>query len=209
MQEGGRIDRWQYIPILVITLTLSCCHGLRSLDATTNFSPTSQDQATIALVLAAAREIRPHFGARMKYVLVSGGVISGIGKGVIASSSGLLLKTLGLRVTAIKIDPYMNIDAGTMSPLEHGEVFVLDDGGEVDLDLGNYERYLSVTLTRENNITTGKIYSQVIEREVPKSNNQNHRPRVLEADLFVEKRRLPGKDGAGCPTHHKRHSRAH
>src|SRR5579862_995964 len=102
----------------------------------------------------------------MKYVLVSGGVISGIGKGVIASSTGLLLKTLGLRVTAIKIDPYMNIDAGTMSPLEHGEVFVLDDGGEVDLDLGNYERYLGVTLTRDNNITTGKIYSQVIEREV-------------------------------------------
>jgi CTP synthase len=104
--------------------------------------------------------------SKMKYVLVSGGVISGIGKGVIASSTGLLLKTLGLRVTAIKIDPYMNIDAGTMSPLEHGEVFVLDDGGEVDLDLGNYERYLNVTLTKENNITTGKIYSQVIEREV-------------------------------------------
>jgi CTP synthase len=104
---------------------------------------------------------------KMKYVLVSGGVISGIGKGVIASSTGLLLKTLGLRITAIKIDPYMNIDAGTMSPLEHGEVFVLDDGGEVDLDLGNYERYLNVTLTKENNITTGKIYSQVIEREVP------------------------------------------
>ncbi|ODV92369.1 hypothetical protein CANCADRAFT_30540 [Tortispora caseinolytica NRRL Y-17796] len=101
----------------------------------------------------------------MKYVVVSGGVISGIGKGVIASSTGLLLKTLGLRVTSIKIDPYVNIDAGTMSPLEHGEVFVLDDGGEVDLDLGNYERYLNVSLTRENNITTGKIYSRVIERE--------------------------------------------
>lgn len=100
-----------------------------------------------------------------KYILVSGGVISGIGKGVIASSTGLLLKTLGLRVTAIKIDPYMNIDAGTMSPTEHGEVFVLDDGGEVDLDLGNYERYLDVTLSRENNITTGKIYQQVIAKE--------------------------------------------
>ncbi|KAG5519921.1 hypothetical protein PMAC_000198 [Pneumocystis sp. 'macacae'] len=95
----------------------------------------------------------------MKYVLVSGGVISGIGKGVIASSTGLLLKTTGLKIS-IKIDPYMNIDAGTMSPLEHGEVFVLDDGGEVDLDLGNYERYLNITLKRENNITTGKIYSQ-------------------------------------------------
>lgn len=101
----------------------------------------------------------------MRYVAVSGGVISGIGKGVIASSTGLLLKTLGLKVTSIKIDPYMNIDAGTMSPIEHGEVYVLDDGGEVDLDLGNYERYLNVTLTRENNITTGKIYRQVIEKE--------------------------------------------
>ena len=101
----------------------------------------------------------------MKYVLVSGGVISGIGKGVLASSTGLLFKTLGYRVTSIKIDPYMNIDAGTMSPLEHGECFVLNDGGEVDLDLGNYERYLNITLTRDHNITTGKIYSYVIEKE--------------------------------------------
>ncbi|KAA8916803.1 hypothetical protein TRICI_001039 [Trichomonascus ciferrii] len=93
------------------------------------------------------------------------GVISGIGKGVIASSTGLLLKTLGLKVTSIKIDPYLNIDAGTMSPLEHGEVFTLDDGGEVDLDLGNYERYLSVTLTKDHNITTGKVYRRVIEKE--------------------------------------------
>ncbi|RPA87843.1 CTP synthase [Ascobolus immersus RN42] len=101
----------------------------------------------------------------MKFVLVSGGVISGIGKGVIASSTGLLLKTIGLKVSAIKIDPYMNIDAGTMAPTEHGEVFVLNDGGEVDLDLGNYERYLNVTLTRENNITTGKVYQKVIDKE--------------------------------------------
>lgn len=101
----------------------------------------------------------------MKYVLVSGGVISGIGKGVIASSTGLLLKTLGARVTSIKIDPYMNVDAGTMAPTEHGEVFVLNDGGEADLDLGNYERYLGVTLGRDNNITTGKVYKHVIEKE--------------------------------------------
>ncbi|KAI9007394.1 CTP synthase N-terminus-domain-containing protein [Gaertneriomyces semiglobifer] len=101
----------------------------------------------------------------MKYILVTGGVISGIGKGVIASSTGLLLRTRGMRVTSIKIDPYLNIDAGTLSPLDHGEVFVLDDGGEVDLDLGNYERFLDITLTRENNITTGKIYKSVIERE--------------------------------------------
>ncbi|TKA63541.1 CTP synthase [Friedmanniomyces simplex] len=101
----------------------------------------------------------------MKYVLVSGGVISGVGKGIIASSAGLLLKTMGLKVSSIKIDPYLNVDAGTMNPREHGEVYVLDDGGEVDLDLGNYERYLNITLTRENNITLGKIYSKVIEQE--------------------------------------------
>ncbi|KAF6757599.1 CTP synthase [Ephemerocybe angulata] len=100
-----------------------------------------------------------------KFIVVSGGVVSGIGKGVIASSTGLLLKTTGLKVTAIKIDPYMNIDAGTMRPTEHGEVYVLNDGGEVDLDLGNYERYLNVTLSRDNNITTGKIYREVIEKE--------------------------------------------
>ncbi|PWY76184.1 CTP synthase [Aspergillus heteromorphus CBS 117.55] len=101
----------------------------------------------------------------MKYVLVSGGVISGVGKGIIASSTGLLLKTTGLTVTSIKIDPYINIDAGTMSPTEHGEVYVTDDGGEMDLDLGNYERYLLTTLSRDHNITTGKIYQHVIERE--------------------------------------------
>ncbi|KAJ2612254.1 CTP synthase ura7 [Coemansia sp. RSA 1365] len=104
-------------------------------------------------------------GKQTKYIIVSGGVISGIGKGIIASSTGLLLKTLGLTVTSIKIDPYLNIDAGTLSPLDHGEVFVLDDGGEVDLDLGNYERYLNTTLSRDNNITTGKIYREVIEKE--------------------------------------------
>lgn len=101
----------------------------------------------------------------MKYVLVTGGVVSGLGKGVTASSIGLVLKACGLRVTSIKIDPYLNMDAGTMSPFEHGEVFVLDDGGEVDLDLGNYERFLDLTLTRENNITTGKIYQSVLEKE--------------------------------------------
>lgn len=101
----------------------------------------------------------------VKFVLVSGGVISGIGKGLTASSLGVLLKCCGWRVTAIKIDPYLNIDAGTMSPFEHGEVFVLNDGGEVDLDLGNYERYLDITLSRDNNITTGKIYAEVLEKE--------------------------------------------
>ena len=101
----------------------------------------------------------------MKYVVVSGGVLSGLGKGVTASSIGVLLKSAGLRVTSIKIDPYLNSDAGTMSPFEHGEVFVLDDGGEVDLDLGNYERFLDINLAKDNNLTTGKIYSKVIEAE--------------------------------------------
>lgn len=100
-----------------------------------------------------------------KLVVVTGGVLSGIGKGVTASSIGVLFRAMGLRVTALKIDPYLNVDAGTMSPLEHGEVFVLDDGGETDLDLGNYERFLSVCLTSKSNLSTGKIYQSVIERE--------------------------------------------
>ena len=95
----------------------------------------------------------------MKYLVVTGGVVSGLGKGISISSMGVMLKACGLRVTAIKIDPYLNSDAGTMSPFEHGEVFVLNDGGEADLDLGNYERFLDVTLTRDHNLTTGKVYS--------------------------------------------------
>ncbi|KAG6368724.1 hypothetical protein INS49_002938 [Diaporthe citri] len=101
----------------------------------------------------------------MRYVLVSGGVISGVGKGIIASSTGLLLKTLGLRVSCVKIDPYVSVDAGLMAPAEHGECFVLQSGSEVDLDLGNYERYLALTLAGDNNITTGKIYQHVIQKE--------------------------------------------
>ena len=95
----------------------------------------------------------------MRYVLVTGGVMSGLGKGITASSTGVILQALGFNVTAIKIDPYLNVDAGTMSPFEHGEVFVTDDGGETDLDLGNYERFLDVALTRDHNITTGKVRS--------------------------------------------------
>ncbi|KAI0466891.1 CTP synthase N-terminus-domain-containing protein [Xylaria cf. heliscus] len=101
----------------------------------------------------------------MHYILVSGGVISGVGKGIIASSTGLLLQSLGFRVSCIKIDPYVSVDAGLMAPAEHGECFVLGSGSEVDLDLGNYERYLSLTLTGDNNITTGKVYLDVISKE--------------------------------------------
>jgi CTP synthase len=101
----------------------------------------------------------------MKYILIHGGVISGVGKGIVSSSLGTLMKSLGLRVTAIKIDPYLNIDAGTFNPYEHGEVYVLDDGGEVDLDLGNYERFMGISMTSSNNITTGKIFQEVIQKE--------------------------------------------
>jgi len=101
----------------------------------------------------------------MKYVVVSGGVVSGLGKGIASSSIGALLKACELNVTSIKIDPYLNTDAGTMSPYEHGEVFVLDDGGEGDLDLGNYERFLSIRLSKDHNITTGKVYQHVINKE--------------------------------------------
>ena len=101
----------------------------------------------------------------MKFIFVSGGVISGLGKGITASSIGRLLMSRGLDVSAIKIDPYLNIDAGTMNPFEHGEVYVLEDGGEADLDLGNYERFMGLKLTRDHNITTGKVYKSVIEKE--------------------------------------------
>jgi len=100
-----------------------------------------------------------------KYIFVVGGVISGVGKGITASSLGLILKNRGLSVTAIKIDPYINIDAGTMNPTEHGEVFVLADGDECDQDMGNYERFLDVKLTRMNYMTTGRVYRTVIEKE--------------------------------------------
>jgi CTP synthase len=101
----------------------------------------------------------------MKYIIVTGGVLSGLGKGITVSSIGKLLESRGLSVTAIKIDPYLNCDAGTMNPYQHGEVFVLDDGSEVDLDLGNYERFLDTNLTKDHNITTGKVYRSVIEKE--------------------------------------------
>jgi CTP synthase len=104
-------------------------------------------------------------GAEVKYIFITGGVMSGLGKGITAASVGRILKNRGYRVTAVKIDPYLNIDAGTMNPAQHGEVFVLSDGSEVDLDLGNYERFLDIELTAPHNITTGKVYRTVIEME--------------------------------------------
>jgi CTP synthase len=102
---------------------------------------------------------------RTNYIFVTGGVISGIGKGITAASIGKILQARGYRVTAVKIDPYLNYDAGTLRPTEHGEVWVTEDAGEIDQDLGHYERFLDINIPKKNNITTGQIYGAVIERE--------------------------------------------
>jgi CTP synthase len=100
-----------------------------------------------------------------KYIFVTGGVVSSLGKGLAAASIGCLLEARGLRVNLMKFDPYLNVDPGTMSPFQHGEVFVTDDGAETDLDLGHYERFTHAKLTRDNNLTTGRIYEQIITKE--------------------------------------------
>ncbi|HEY2847702.1 MAG TPA: CTP synthase, partial [Pyrinomonadaceae bacterium] len=100
-----------------------------------------------------------------KYIFVTGGVVSSLGKGLAASSIGCLLEARGMKVQMMKLDPYINVDPGTMSPFQHGEVFVTDDGAETDLDLGHYERFTHAELSQANNWTTGRIYLSVIEKE--------------------------------------------
>ena len=100
-----------------------------------------------------------------KYIFITGGVVSSLGKGIATSSIGALLRARAYRLSAVKIDPYINVDAGTMRPYEHGEVFVTQDGAETDLDIGTYERFLDTDLARGNNITTGQVYQTVIEKE--------------------------------------------
>ena len=100
-----------------------------------------------------------------KFIFVTGGVVSSLGKGITAASLGRLLKNRGLKVTIQKFDPYINLDPGTMSPYQHGEVFVTDDGAETDLDLGHYERFIDINLNKYSNITTGKVYSSVLRKE--------------------------------------------
>src|SRR5438552_4204269 len=102
---------------------------------------------------------------KTKFIFVTGGVVSSLGKGLAAASIGALLESRGLKVTMLKMDPYINVDPGTMSPYQHGEVFVTDDGAETDLDLGHYERYVSTPMGRKNNCTTGQIYETVIGKE--------------------------------------------
>ena len=101
----------------------------------------------------------------VKYVFVTGGVVSGLGKGITAASLGRLLKARGYKVTMQKFDPYINIDPGTMNPVQHGEVFVTDDGAETDLDLGHYERFIDESLDKNSNVTTGKVYWSVLQKE--------------------------------------------
>src|SRR5262247_4165827 len=100
-----------------------------------------------------------------KYIFVTGGVVSSLGKGLAASSIGALLESRGLHISMVKLDPYLNVDPGTMSPFQHGEVFVTDDGAETDLDLGHYERFVQTTMSKRNNCTTGQIYDTVIQKE--------------------------------------------
>lgn len=100
-----------------------------------------------------------------KYIFVTGGVVSSVGKGITVASIGRLLKSRGLKVSVQKLDPYLNVDPGTMSPYQHGEVFVTNDGAETDLDLGHYERFIDVEMTCASNVTTGQIYSSVIAKE--------------------------------------------
>src|SRR3970040_2637878 len=100
-----------------------------------------------------------------KYLFFTGGVVSSVGKGVTAAAMGLLLKERGFKVAVQKLDPYINVDPGTMSPYQHGEVYVLDDGAETDLDLGHYERFIDISLSRVCNVTSGQIYSDVITQE--------------------------------------------
>lgn len=99
------------------------------------------------------------------YIFVTGGVVSSLGKGIAAASLAAILEARGLNVTMMKLDPYINVDPGTMSPTQHGEVFVTQDGAETDLDLGHYERFIRTKMTKRNNFTTGKIYSEVLRKE--------------------------------------------
>src|SRR5437868_10948436 len=100
-----------------------------------------------------------------RYIFITGGVVSSLGKGIASASLAAILEARGLKVTLLKLDPYINVDPGTMSPYQHGEVFVTHDGAETDLDLGHYERFVRTTMTKRNNFTTGKVYENVIRKE--------------------------------------------
>src|SRR5210317_380910 len=100
-----------------------------------------------------------------RYIFITGGVVSSLGKGITAASLAAVLEARGLNITMLKLDPYINVDPGTMSPFQHGEVFVTEDGAETDLDLGHYERFIRTTMLKKNNFTTGRVYEEVLKRE--------------------------------------------
>lgn len=133
----------------------------------------------------------------VKYVFVTGGVVSGLGKGITAASLGRLLKARGYKVTMQKFDPYINIDPGTMNPIQHGEVFVTEDGAETDLDLGHYERFIDENLSKSSNVTTGKVYWSVLQKErrgdygggtVQVSRTSQMRSRAVSSVILQQKR---------------------
>src|SRR4051812_12558333 len=135
-----------------------------------------------------------------KYIFVTGGVVSSLGKGIAAASLGRLLVERGLSVTMQKFDPYINVDPGTMSPFQHGEVFVTDDGAETDLDLGHYERFIDRSLSRQNNITTGWIYQTVINKERRGGDLGSTRPAIPPLTTRIKKanpRPAPPHDRVG------------
>jgi CTP synthase len=144
-----------------------------------------------------------------KYIFVVGGVMSGIGKGIATSSIGRILKSKGFKVTAIKIDPYINVDAGTMNPTEHGEVFVLDDGYETDQDMGNYERFLDETLPSINYMTTGRVYQEVIRRERNLEYGGRNVQVVPDVPMEVLRRISEAQKNRSSRHHHHRGGRHH
>lgn len=147
-----------------------------------------------------------------KYIFVTGGVVSGLGKGITAASLGRLLKTRGLKVASQKLDPYINVDPGTMSPLQHGEVFVTDDGTETDLDLGHYERFTDENLNKYSNLTTGKVYWNVLNKERQGAylgQTVQIIPHTYQRDQELHLQ--PGQEHRGRRCHHRdrRHHRRH
>ena len=133
------------------------------------------------------------------YIFVTGGVVSSLGKGITSASIAAVLEAQGLLVTLLKLDPYINVDPGTMSPFQHGEVFVTEDGGETDLDLGHYERFARVTMTKKNNFTTGQVYADVIQKE----RQGDYLGRTVQVIPHVtdeiKKKIRAGADGAAAP----------
>ena len=126
---------------------------------------------------------------KTKFIFITGGVVSSLGKGIASASIGLILKSRGLKLTILKLDPYLNVDPGTLSPYQHGEVYVTNDGAETDLDLGHYERFIAEDMTKKNNATTGQIYYEVIKKE-RRGDYLGHRARPVGHARRTRHRRL-------------------